>query len=79
MSTRKEYDKPRSHDLLELRRHVAIVMRNSNEGRRYFVGSNKEWNRQIDKLEGSGVYENDCGDQPVMHSISIKTMLMTIW
>ena len=78
MSTKKVYDKPRSHDLLELRRHVAIVMRNSNEGRRYFVGSDKEWNRQIDKLEGSGVYENDCGDlmlPALAHSLGVDILV----
>ena len=74
MSIRNEFDKPRSLDLLDLRQHVAIVMRNSKEGRRCFAGSDREWNRQIDKLELPGVYENDCGDlmlPALAHSLSV--------
>ena len=71
-------DKPRSLDLMDLRQHVAIVMRNSKEGRRCFAGSDREWNRQIDKLEGRGVYENDCGDlmlPALAHSLSVDIIV----
>ena len=63
---------------MDLRQHVAIVMRNSKEGRRCFAGSDREWNRLIDKLEGRGVYENDRGDlmlPALAHSLSVDIII----
>ena len=55
--TRKEFDKPRFEDLLEWRRHIVNLLRNSSEARSYFAGSDQEWSRQMDQLEKKGFYE----------------------
>ena len=62
VNSRKEFDKPRFENLLELRRHIVNFLRNNNEARMYFAGSDQEWSRQLDQLEKKGFYENTCGD-----------------